>query len=157
MKTINVIRSLIICISLVCSVPVGAQQSHWAAPDDPVAKELIAMETMWLDLSCSPQPGIEKMFAEDFQGTATDGSRYGKEEAMQMDPENFDRQCKLGDVRIRFFGDAMALAYGSETSLHKGADGKEVMHCLAWTDTWLKRNGKWQLVAAQDNVVKCPE
>lgn len=24
-----------------------------------------------------------------------------------------------------------------------------------WTDTWLKRNGRWQIVAAQDTVIPC--
>jgi hypothetical protein len=24
-----------------------------------------------------------------------------------------------------------------------------------WTDTWLKRNRKWQIAAAQDNKVDC--
>lgn len=31
----------------------------------------------------------------------------------------------------------------------------EALPGLAWTDTWLKRKGKWQIVAAQDNVVAC--
>lgn len=37
----------------------------------------------------------------------------------------------------------------------KGKDGKEFLRCLVWTDTWLKRDGKWQIIAAQDVVVKC--
>src|SRR5579862_5647309 len=31
-------------------------------------------------------------------------------------------------------------------------DAKE---CQVWTDTWLKRGGKWQIVAAQDNKIDC--
>jgi hypothetical protein len=41
-------------------------------------------------------------------------------------------------------------------SLRKGKDGKEFLRCLVWTDTWLKRDGKWQIIAAQDVVVECP-
>ena len=36
--------------------------------------------------------------------------------------------------------------------------GKDKAHpdekqCEVWTDTWPKRDGKWQMVAAQDNQV----
>ena len=139
------------------SISVSAQKAHWASPDDSVAIKLIAMDKMWLDASCSPQPGLKEVFADEFQGTGTNGTRYGKEEALSTDINNLDRQCQLGDVKIQFFGDDVAIAYGNESSIRKGADGKEYKRCLVWTDTWLKRDGKWQIIAAQDNIVECPK
>jgi len=47
---------------------------------------------------------------------------------------------------VGFFGDSIAIAYGEESAI-KAKDGKETKHCLIWTDTWLKRAGKWQIVA----------
>jgi hypothetical protein len=44
----------------------------------------------------------------------------------------------------------VALLYGSESAIWKTAAGTEHTRKLIWTDTWLKRNGKWQIVAAQD-------
>jgi hypothetical protein len=148
------IFSSVLCISIFISVSVSAQRSHWASPDDSVAKKLIAMEKMWLNADCGPQPGLKDVFADDFQGTSTSGSRYGKQEVTLT---GNNRQCELGDVKIHFFGDNLAMAYGSESSIAKGADGKEYKRCLVWTDTWLKRGGKWQIIAAQDNVVECPK
>ena len=136
---------------------VSAQTAHWASPNDSTAIKLIAMERMWLNASCSPQPGLKEVFADDFQGTSTTGSRYGKAAAMSNDANSLDRLCELGDVKIHFFGENIAMAYGSESSIRKGTDGKEYKRCLAWTDTWLKRDGKWQIIAAQDNVVECPK
>ena len=52
-------------------------------------------------------------------------------------------------------GDSIALAYGAESAVGKAKDGKEAKHCLIWTDTWLKRAGKWQIVAAQDTKIPC--
>lgn len=143
--------------SLFISASVSAQTAHWALPNDSTAIKLISMEKMWLNASCSPQPGLKEMFADDFQGTSTNGTRYGKVEAMSNDVNTRDRQCELGDVKIHFFGDNLAIAYGNESSIRKGADGTEYKRCLAWTDTWLKRDGKWQIIAAQDNVVECPK
>jgi hypothetical protein len=33
--------------------------------------------------------------------------------------------------------------------------GKIAKRCEVRTDTWLKRAGKWQIVAAQDTIVPC--
>jgi len=33
--------------------------------------------------------------------------------------------------------------------------GKEAMRCLVWTDTWLKRRDKWEIIAVQDTAVPC--
>jgi hypothetical protein len=56
---------------------------------------------------------------------------------------------------VRFFGDSIAIAYGAESSVPKTKDGKETKGYLIWTDTWLKRAGKWQIVAAQDTDIPC--
>jgi hypothetical protein len=139
------------------SVSAAAQKAHWASADDPVARELILKEKMWCESNCGPQPELKDVFAEEFQGTAPDGTRYGKAQAMETDLNNLDRQCQLGEVRIQFFGDMVAVSYGNESSIRKGKDGKEFLRCLVWTDTWLKRDGKWQIITAQDVVVECPQ
>ena len=147
----------VLCTSFFISASVSAQTAHWASPNDSTAIKLISMERIWLNASCNPQPGLKEVFADDFQGTSTTGTRYGKLEAMSNDSKTRDRQCELGDVKIHFFGDNLAVAYGNESSIRKGTDGKEYKRCLAWTDAWLKRDGKWQIIAAQDNVVECPK
>jgi len=65
------------------------------------------------------------------------------------------RDCRLIDAKVRFFGDDLALVYGSESSVRKAKDGAERARCLTWTDTWLKRNGNWQIIAAQDTQFDC--
>ena len=52
-------------------------------------------------------------------------------------------------VKVHFFGDSMAILYGSESAVRTEADGRKHAVKLTWTDTWLKRHGKWQVVAAQ--------
>jgi hypothetical protein len=145
----------LLCVALLVSVSVNAQKSRWASADDIVAKELIAKEKMWGQSNCSPQPGLKDVFADEFLGTAPDGSRYGKAQAIDTDMKNPDRQCQLGEVKIQFFGETVAIAYGSESSIRKGKDGKEFVRCLVWTDTWLKCEGKWQIITAQDVLVNC--
>ena len=132
-----------------------AQESRWGTPDEDIVKFITAAEAKWANSSCSPQPDLKEIIADDFQGTSTKGKRYGKEDAITSDPKSVSRECQLGEVKVRFFGDSMAMAYGAESRVSKDDNGKETKVCQVWTDTWLKRAGKWQIVAAQDTVIPC--
>ena len=134
-----------------------AQESRWGAPDDATVKFIIEMEGKWARSACSPQPELKDVIAGDFQGTATDGHRYDKAKAIATDPKTVARDCQLGEVKVRFFGDSIAIAYGAESRIRKAEGANEARRCQVWTDSWLKRDGKWQIVAAQDTVIPCPQ
>jgi hypothetical protein len=127
----------------------NAQQGKWAAPSDPTAKSLIDMERQWAEQECTHSAIEQTILADDFQGTTPEGKRYSKSQAVETSPPEA-RQCRLHDAQVHFFGENIAVVYGSESSIRKASDGKEYTRSLVWTDTWLKRNGKWQVVAAQD-------
>jgi ketosteroid isomerase-like protein len=92
---------------------------------------------------------LERILADDFVGVDIDGSHYSKADAIKdfrTKPSEFVSN-HLNEVEIRFYGDA-AVAQGNESWKKKdGTLGKFV-----WTDTWIRRNGKWQIVAAEDLV-----
>jgi hypothetical protein len=135
--------------------PSLAQESRWGSPGEEAVKFIIAAETKWANAACSRQPDLKNVIADDFQGTSPSGRRYAKQEAITTDTKALERDCQLGEVKVRFFGDAIVIAYGAESAVAKAKDGKEAKHCLIWTDTWLKRAGKWQIVAAQDTNMPC--
>jgi len=85
-------------------------------------------------------------FADDFVGTDTKGRIYDKAMVTrETGPAKQITSNHLDSVRIRFFGDT-AIAHGSESWGRKdGSKGRYV-----WTDVWVRRNGQWQVVAAQD-------
>ena len=132
-----------------------AQESRWGSPNEDTVKLITNVEAKWASSACSPQPDLRDAIASDFQGTSTNGLRYGKEEAIATDTKSLSRDCQLGEVKVRFFGDSIAIAYGAENRMIKDNNGKETKRCQIWTDTWLKRSGKWQIVAAQDTIVPC--
>jgi hypothetical protein len=136
-------------------LPGFAQESRWGSPDEETVKFIKIAEAKWANSACSPQPDLKDVIADDFQGTSPKGRRYGKQEAITTDTKSLARDCQLGEVKVRFFGDSIAMAYGEESSVVKNSKGKETKHCLIWTDTWLKRAGKWQIVAAQDTLLPC--
>ena len=129
------------------------QTSRWLMPDDPLTKTITAVETLWSDTSCGPATEtLNAAIADDFQGTSTKGVRYDKAHATE---QQHNRDCQLQQIHVRLFGDSLAMVYGNESSVAKNTDGKDWKRCLAWTDTWIKRKGEWQIIAAQDNVVAC--
>ena len=139
----------------VCAAQAQDQAGRWAAPSDPDAKGITALEELWAHTACSSVPeALKAAFAEDFLGTSPKGTRYGKPTG-DWGGKGDDTDCQLQQIQIRLFGDSVAVAYGDESSVSKKKDGTKEKHCLAWTDTWLKRNGKWQIVSAQDTRVAC--
>jgi uncharacterized protein DUF4440 len=152
----RIIKTAVIAGVLAATTFAGhSQQGRWASESDPTAKYMIQMEKEWAEAGCTQQPVGKKFIADDFQGTAPDGRRYDKAEALQNDASLKERDCRLDEAKVRFFGENVALVYGSERAMRKDKDGKENLRCLVWTDTWLKRNDKWEIVAAQDTAVAC--
>ena len=148
------IRVAVVVAALLVSVAGNAQQGKWAATSDQTAKSLIDMERQWAEQECTHSAIEQTILADDFQGTTPEGKRISKSEAVETSrPEA--RECRLHDAKVHFFGENIAVVYGSESSIRKASDGRDYTRSLVWTDTWLKRNGKWQVVAAQDMRTDC--
>lgn len=94
---------------------------------------------------------LERILAEDFVGVDPLGKFYDKATMITntRDGPKYFASNKIGKVTVRFYG-TTAVAQGEESWVkHRGEQGRFV-----WTDTWVYRNGKWQIVAAQDAAVK---
>ena len=139
-----------------CLVPAYAQQSHWAAADDKTAQHIVAMERKWAEGVCANNGVVASLLAEDFEGTSTRGERFTKADELRDEKgAHTAHDCGLDETKVRFFGDNLALVYGSEHAVGKDASQPSAKVCQIWTDTWLKRGGTWQVVASQDNRVQC--
>jgi Domain of unknown function (DUF4440) len=139
-------------VSVLLPAAAIAQQNtgRWADANDPIAKQLIEAERKWAVLECEPSNVVAEALAEDFVGTSPEGPIYTKKEALAEKPPVKATGCKLLGARVRFYGPDLAMIYGKETSTRTAKGGKTYQSTLIWTDTWLKRNGKWQIIAVQD-------
>jgi hypothetical protein len=150
-------RMVLAILATMTAVVAHGQQAKWAPADDQTAKYMINAERQWAEAACDHNKIAENILADDFQGTSPEATRYTKSEevADSADVSKTSRDCRLLDAKVRFFGESLALVYGSESAVRKEKDGVEKSRCLIWTDTWLKRNGEWQIVAAQDTQFEC--
>ena len=151
LQCFRISAAVAMAIGLMSWMPAHAQESRWAAADESTAKSLIDYERQWAEAGCTHN-GIQKtILAEDFYGTAPDGSRYSKKkELADAQSSVLEEACTMYEVKVHFFSDAIAILYGSESAVHVESDGRKHTVKLTWTDTWLKRRGTWQIVAAQD-------
>jgi hypothetical protein len=151
------LSTTLLVVAVVTAITAQAQQAQWAPADDPTAKLILDAERQWEEAACNHNKGPEQILADDFWGTAPDGTQYGKTEEVKdtEDPSKSARDCHISDSRVRLVGDNVALVYGKGFSVRKLKDGHDGPRCLIYTDTWLKRNGKWQIVAAHDTQVPC--
>jgi len=107
-------------------------------------------ESDWGESEVTRDTGVlERILSEDFVGVDVDGAHYSKADALQeyrTRPSSY-LSNHIDAVEIRFYGQT-AVAQGDDSWQRKdGTAGKHV-----WTDTWIKRNGKRQLVASEDLV-----
>jgi ketosteroid isomerase-like protein len=95
---------------------------------------------------------IDRILADDFIGVAPDGSLYKKPQEIadvRKDKGSYISNS-TNTINVRFYGDS-AVAQGSETWERRTGEPKRGSY--VWTDTWVKRNGRWQVVAAEDILV----
>jgi hypothetical protein len=81
-----------------------------------------------------------------------DGKHYDKA-SMVADTRDAPKEFvsnHLNEVKVRFYGNA-AVAQGNESWERRSGTPKRGR--FVWTDTWIRRNGKWQIVAAEDLTV----
>jgi ketosteroid isomerase-like protein len=92
---------------------------------------------------------IERLEADDIISTDPSGKVTDKQQDVQAlkSGELKFETVKLSDMKVRVYGNT-AVATG--TNMVKGSyKGQDISGSYRFTDTWVKRNGKWQAVASQ--------
>ena len=111
---------------------------------------IIESERQWAEsVASGDSTAVQRILADDFVGVDPKGRQYDKS-GMVADTRNAPKYFvsnHLNGVKVRFYGDT-AIAQGDESwQQHSGERGRFV-----WTDTWIRRNGRWQIVAAEDLI-----
>ena len=133
-----------IFLLLLFLIPAHAQQSRWAAPDDKTAQYIIDMERKWAEGVCADNGVSASLLADDFQGTAPNGTRFTKADELKDEKSpRTARDCGLDEAKVRYFSDTLAIVYGREHAVGKDSSHPDEKVCQVWTDIWLKRNGAW--------------
>jgi ketosteroid isomerase-like protein len=111
---------------------------------------IIESERQWAEsVATGDSSVVERILADDFLGVDPKGRLYdkGKMIAETQNAPQYFASNHLNEVKVRFYGET-AIAQGNESwERRTGERGRFV-----WTDTWIRRNGRWQIVAAEDLI-----
>ncbi len=140
-----VLRCGLIVVGVLCLCQCSATKDQKEAE-----RYILESERQWAEsVATGDASAIELILADDFVGVDPKGVLSNKQQ-MVADTRNAPKYYvsnQLNDVKVRFYGDT-AIAQGSET--WKKRDGKRGR--FVWTDTWIRRYGRWQIVAAEDLI-----
>jgi hypothetical protein len=112
-------------------VPAGSEQAaKQPETDDPVVQSLIEKERQWSESASSAEEikVVQKIFADDFLGTDTDGKLYTKSEKLrrkELDQLPRARFCRPVLMMSRFASLAITLRYCTDAS-HLSGNRKRV-------------------------------
>ena len=137
-----------------CTLPIVAVLCLSECSDQKGQKEteryILYSERQWAEsVATGDTSAIERILADDFIGVDPKGRLYSKKEMINetRNAPKYFVSNRLNDVKVRFYGNT-AIAQGSESwEKRSGERGRFV-----WTDTWLRRNDRWQIIAAEDLI-----
>lgn len=106
----------------------------------------------WAALAVNPDPSVlQRILADDYigvslRGATTDKAQQIKRAMTGAEPEF--AASRVDYVNFRHFGDVV-VAQGAETLMWREATPDLR---LIWTDVWVLRKDKWQVVASHDSL-----
>lgn len=129
----------------------GAASSSSAQNDSSVLSELKALEDQMTDASIKGDKAtLERMLAEDYNATGADGKFYNRTQTIySTEPMPSVTSWSVDDARLLSRSETSATL--SAVITFRSADGMERQRV---TDTFMKRNGQWQLIASQSTLLK---
>lgn len=136
--------------------PTTANDTNAASAQLPSEQETEAIiskgEEEWAALATRKDPSVlEPILADDYRGVTSSGRILDKQGEIRDESEQPDKYSAAAApaMNYRHFGDTV-LAQGEQTLTPIGG-GAPVR--IMWTDVWMYRDGKWQVVGSQNAVV----
>jgi ketosteroid isomerase-like protein len=138
-------QSLITLFCLCCILAAGQKPADSSA-------EIIALENDWTKAEVNNDAGaLDKLMVDTMVVTQPDGSIQNKAEliAYVRDKSNHWDTVVSENMKVHLYGDTAVV---TGTYHEKGSSaGKPFDNRGIFTDTWMRRNGKWRCVAGHDS------
>ena len=156
MKNIPVVALLILAASALVS---GQMTGKKAYRNTKVEPELKRVEEEWANAYLRHDAAaLERILADEFITVGSNGQSHGKAqdiEELKSDSANYEYSTPY-DLDIRVYGD-MAVVIGRTKERGHYDSGRQFINEYRWTDVFVKRQGRWQCIAAQVASIPPPK
>lgn len=98
---------------------------------------------------------VSDLVADDFVGTGSNGKVGGKATLIReaKKDKNTYESARARHMSVRGYGSDVAIVTGVATEVGKTPEGRGFEHTYRFTDTWMRRRGKWQCIASHAMLV----
>lgn len=136
----------LLALLLLATAACSAQAAEKCPPRETAKAYIEKSEAKWAEQSVTNDMSvIREIIADDYIGVSS-SSKVVTKDALLKDISDDFVSNRIDYVDIHFFSDSLAVAQGKENWELKGAK----LGSYIWTDTWLCRKGRWQIIASQD-------
>jgi ketosteroid isomerase-like protein len=122
-------------------------------------QQVIQLERDWCQAALKKDSALlGRILADDYTGVGSRGKKETKSEALADLPDKTSTvtACVDTDVKVRVYNDAaVATGLGTRSGTNKGVAFKDWK--FFWTDTFIKKDGRWQCVASQGTPIAAPQ
>ncbi len=154
MKQLSVILLLVVASALALA-QVRSNKNRKQSNSE-IERLLLRLEDEWAQVDVTNDRSVfQRIIAPDFVSTS---SRTGKIKNRQQWLADWEyegvKQATPTDMQVHIYAENVAVVTGIDTTTGTDKDGHEWTHQDRCTDTWVKRNGDWQCVAAHCSRIK---
>jgi ketosteroid isomerase-like protein len=140
----------VLAIALLCLVSLSLAVGQQASRKSGVEEEIKKQEENWARAVVKEgAPSVDEYEADDIITTDPSGRVTGKaQDKTDLSSGDYKIQSEeLSDLKVHIYGN---IAVAAATNFMKGTyKGQDLTGKYRFTDTWVERNGKWQVVASQ--------
>lgn len=159
----NLLTTLLICAMLVvlpscANEPTAATGATPAETAEDVTKVIEGLEREWVAAIVNKDlVTLDRLLAEEFNGTSPTGSTFPKKSAIEdLKAGGYVvKSMDLDEVSVNAYG-TTAVAFTSQNEVSQ-YDGKDISGHYHYTNVWVKRDGRWQVVASHGSPLVRPK
>jgi uncharacterized protein (TIGR02246 family) len=150
-------RVRLLLLLLMAATPAFADQSadkneevRASADEKEILRLTEVINAAWLKHDVAT---ISLLIADDMQAWSFKGAQRGKAELLRSVEKSEESNTKVEDPMVRVFGDAAVYtARITDTGKHPNGGAFSVTSTV--TTVWVRRAGKWQVIAEHQSVVQ---
>ena len=132
----------------------AAAGSSSSEPQSDDASKIVAMENLWNQMQLNHDAAaMEKMLDDDFVLTDYDGSLLNKSQFLESVKDPSIKLTMEMSEGMKLHQHGITVVITGATREKGTQNGKAFAHNGRFTDTWIKKDGKWLCVASHLGVV----
>ena len=128
--------------------PPTTQSAVSADEAEKITEELTQLSIPWGKVPLTKNTDhLKRIWADDFSYIMPDGTVYDKRAFLDFDDNNIYTSSGNTAFKVRVYSRNFAVTTGDMSTAGKDKDGKPFSRKSRFTNVWVRKSGKWQVVA----------